>query len=163
MSVYTAFNCFSAFRISINSLTLLGMALAIGMLIDNSVVVLENIYRLAGTGKTPDEAVKQGTTEVWRSVVAATLTTITVFLPFIFSDNFLVKLIGKNIGVSIVSTLLVSLAVALLLIPMATHLLLSRSPKSNSEVYKKLSLHNRMIQSYMRLHAHCIDAYTISL
>lgn len=149
VSVFTAFNFFYAAGITINSLTLVGMALAIGMLIDNSVVVLENIYRLAGTGKSPDEAVKQGTTEVWRSVVAATLTTITVFLPFIFSDNFLVKLIGKNIGVSIVATLLVSLAVALLLIPMATHFLLSRSGRSDSEVYKKLSLHNPMIQSYL--------------
>jgi multidrug efflux pump subunit AcrB/ABC-type multidrug transport system ATPase subunit len=149
VSVFTAFNFFYAAGITINSLTLVGMALAIGMLIDNSVVVLENIYRLAGTGKSPDEAVKQGTTEVWRSVVAATLTTVTVFFPFIFSDNFLVKLIGKNIGVSIVSTLLVSLAVALLLIPMATHFLLSRSKKSSSEVYKKLSIHNRMIQSYL--------------
>ncbi len=149
VSVFTAFNFFYAAGITINSLTLVGMALAIGMLIDNSVVVLENIYRLAGTGKSPEQAVKQGTTEVWRSVVAATLTTITVFLPFIFSDNFLVKLIGKNIGVSIVSTLVVSLAVALLLIPMATHFLLSGSEHNKSEVYKKLSLHNRMIQSYL--------------
>lgn len=149
VSVFTAFNFFYASGITINSLTLVGMALAIGMLIDNSIVVLENIYRLAGTGKSPDEAVKQGTSEVYRSVIAATLTTVTVFLPFIFSDNFLVKLMGKNIGVSIVSTLLVSLVVALLLIPMATHYLLSRSDKSNSEVFKKVSLHNSMIQTYL--------------
>ena len=149
VSVFTAFNFFYAAGITINSLTLVGMALAIGMLIDNSIVVLENIYRLAGTGKSPEEAVKQGTREVYRSVIAATLTTVTVFLPFIFSDNFLVKLIGKNIGVSIVSTLMVSLVVALLLIPMATHFLLSRTKKSNSEVFKKLSLHNRMIQTYL--------------
>ncbi len=51
VSVYAAFNFFYAFDISINSLTLVGMALAIGMLVDNSVVVLENIYRLAGTGQ----------------------------------------------------------------------------------------------------------------
>ena len=53
VSVYAAFNFFYAFNISINSLTLVGMALAIGMLVDNSVVVLENIYRLAGQGKEP--------------------------------------------------------------------------------------------------------------
>ena len=149
VSVFTAFNFFYAAGVTLNSLTLVGMALAIGMLIDNSIVVLENIYRLAGAGKNPDEAVKQGTREVYRSVIAATLTTVTVFLPFIFSDNFLVKLIGKNIGVSIVSTLLVSLVVALLLIPMATHFLLSRTRKNDSEVFKKLSLHNRMIQTYL--------------
>jgi len=149
VSVFTAFNFFYAAGITINSLTLVGMALAIGMLIDNSVVVLENIYRLAGSGYSTDTAVKQGTREVYRSVIAATLTTITVFLPFVFSDNFLVKIIGKNIGVSIISTLLVSLTVALLLIPMATHYLLTWSKKSSSSVFKKLSLHDRLIQSYL--------------
>jgi multidrug efflux pump subunit AcrB/ABC-type multidrug transport system ATPase subunit len=148
VSVYAAFNFFYAFNISINSLTLVGMALAIGMLVDNSVVVLENIYRLAGQGRSPEISVKQGTTEVWRSIFAATLTTIIVFLPFIFSDNFMVKMIGKNIGVSIISTLVISLIVALLFIPMATYFLLSRSSKSKSEIFKKLSIHNRLIQGY---------------
>jgi len=148
VSVYAAFNFFYAYHISINSLTLVGMALAIGMLVDNSVVVLENIYRLAGQGKDPETAVKQGTTEVWRSIFASTLTTIIVFVPFIFSDNFLVKMIGKNIGVSIISTLLISLIVALLFIPMATYFLLTRSTKSNSQIFKKLSIHNRLIQGY---------------
>jgi multidrug efflux pump subunit AcrB len=71
ISVYTAFNFFYGAGISINSLTLVGMALAIGMLVDNSVVVLENTYRLAGLGKDPETAVKQGTTEVWRSIFAS--------------------------------------------------------------------------------------------
>ncbi len=148
VSVYAAFNFFYAFDISINSLTLVGMALAIGMLVDNSVVVLENIYRLAGQGKDHETAVKQGTSEVWRSIFAGTLTTIIVFLPFIFSDNFLVKIIGKNIGVSIISTLVISLSVALLFIPMATYFLLTRTSKSDSEIFKKLSIHNRLIQGY---------------
>jgi multidrug efflux pump subunit AcrB/ABC-type multidrug transport system ATPase subunit len=148
VSVYSAFNFFYAFHITINSLTLVGMALAIGMLVDNSVVVLENIYRLAGQGKDSRIAVKQGTFEVWRSIFAGTLTTIIVFLPFIFSSNFLVKIIGKNIGVSIISTLLISLSVALLFIPMATYFLLTRSVNSNSEIFKKLSIHNRLIQGY---------------
>ncbi|MBN1388218.1 MAG: efflux RND transporter permease subunit [Bacteroidales bacterium] len=149
VSVFTAFNFFYAAGITVNSLTLVGMALAIGMLIDNSVVVLENIYRLAGSGSSTDESVRKGTREVYRSVIAATLTTITVFLPFVFSDNFLVKIIGKNIGVSIISTLLVSLAVALLLIPMATHYLLTWFEKSRSQIFKRLSIHNRLIQYYL--------------
>lgn len=148
VSVYTAFNFFYAYNISINSLTLIGMALAIGMLVDNSVVVLENIYRLAGQGKDPESAVKQGTTEVWRSIFASTLTTVIVFLPFIFSANFLIKMIIKNIGVSIISTLLVSLSVALLFIPMATYFLLSRVTRSKSDIFKRLSIHNRLIQAY---------------
>jgi multidrug efflux pump subunit AcrB/ABC-type multidrug transport system ATPase subunit len=148
VSVYAAFNFFYAYNISINSLTLVGMALAIGMLVDNSVVVLENTYRLAGEGKNNETAVKQGTTEVWRSIFASTLTTIIVFLPFIFSSNFLIKIFIRNIGVSIITTLLISLLVAVLLIPMATYTLLSRTSKGNSDVYRKLSIHNRLIQAY---------------
>ncbi len=148
ISVYSAFNFFYAYDISINSLTLVGMALAIGMLVDNSVVVLENIYRLSGQGKDPRTAVIQGTTEVWRSIFASTLTTIIVFFPFIFADNFMVKMVGKNIGISIISTLTISMVVALLLIPMATYYLLSRSEKGNSEIFKKLSMHDRLIQGY---------------
>lgn len=124
ISVYTAFNFFYGAGISINSLTLVGMALAIGMLLDNSVVVLENIYRLSAAGNSPERSVTQGTREVWRSILAATLTTITVFLPFVFSDQFLIKLMGHHIGVSIISTLLISLLVALLFIPMATYTVL---------------------------------------
>jgi multidrug efflux pump subunit AcrB/ABC-type multidrug transport system ATPase subunit len=148
VSVYAAFNFFYAFDVSINSLTLVGMALAIGMLVDNSVVVLENIYRLAGQGKDPETAVKQGTTEVWRSIFSATLTTVIVFLPFIFSDNFMVKMIGKNIGVSIISTLVISLTVAILFIPMATYFLMTRSSKTDSQIFKRLSIHDRLIQGY---------------
>jgi multidrug efflux pump subunit AcrB/ABC-type multidrug transport system ATPase subunit len=155
-SVYTAFNFFYASGITINSLTLVGIALAIGMLVDNSVVVLENIYRLAGTGKEPETAVKQGTTEVWRAIFASTLTTVIVFLPFIFSANFLVRTIGKNIGVSIVSTLIVSLAVAMFFIPMATFYLLSGPSAGNSEIFKKLSIHDRLIQAYHLLLKACM-------
>ena len=148
VSVYSAFNFFYAYDISINSLTLVGMALAIGMLVDNSVVVLENIYRLSGQGMKPDKAVTQGIKEVLRAISAATLTTIIVFLPFIFSSNYIIKLIGKHIGVSIISTLLVSLAVAILFIPMATYFLLSRTSKGKSDIFRKLSIHNRLIQTY---------------
>jgi multidrug efflux pump subunit AcrB/ABC-type multidrug transport system ATPase subunit len=148
ISVYTTFNFFYAFDISVNSLTLVGIALAIGMLVDNSVVVLENIYRLAGTGRDYETSVKQGTKEVWRAIFASTLTTIVVFFPFIFTSNFLIKIIGKNVGVSIVSTLLVSLTVALFFIPMATFFLLSGKSDQKSEIFKKLSIHNRLIQLY---------------
>lgn len=148
VSVFTAFNFFYAAGISINSLTLVGIALAVGMLIDNSVVVLENIYRLAGTGKDAETSVKQGTKEVVRAIFASTLTTLIVFFPFIFTSGFLIRIIGRNIGVSIISTLLVSLAVALMFIPMATNYLLSRKSIGNARVFKKLSIHDRLIQAY---------------
>ena len=150
ISVITAFNLFYAFGITINSLTLVGMALAIGMLLDNSVVVLENIYRMIATGEKPEVAVPKATGEVWRSILAATLTTITVFLPFIFSSNFLIKLIGYQIGVSIISTLGISLLVAFFFIPMAAYLIIKRQKKQDG-FYKKISIRQRPVQIYMVL------------
>ncbi|MBL7971897.1 MAG: efflux RND transporter permease subunit, partial [Prolixibacteraceae bacterium] len=155
ISIFTSFNLFYAFGITINSLTLVGMALAIGMLLDNSVVVLENIYRLAGKGYSPLQAVTQGTTEVWRSIMAATLTTITVFLPFLFSSNFMVEMLGFNVGISIISTLVVSLAVALLLVPMASYALLRRQVAKNI-FYEKVTTNSRMVQVYLVLLKSCM-------
>ncbi len=150
MSVYIAFNFFYAAGISINSLTLVGMALAIGMLLDNSVVVLENIYRHASKGESAEESVLGGTKEVLRSIIAATLTTITIFLPFIFSENFFVKILGNHIGVSIISTLGVSLLIALFFIPMVTHFFLARRNSGKRPVvFEKVSMHNRLIQTYI--------------
>jgi multidrug efflux pump subunit AcrB/ABC-type multidrug transport system ATPase subunit len=156
ISVYTAFNFFYAAGITINSLTLVGMALAVGMLLDNSVVVLENIYRLSGSGCSAEQSVTQGTREVWRSILAATLTTITVFLPFVFSDNFLIKLIGHHIGVSIISTLVVSLFVALLFIPMVTYFLLRRKDRGTTVFFQKVSVTQRAVQIYLVLLKTCM-------
>lgn len=151
VSIFAAFNFFYGFDISINSLTLIGIALAVGMLLDTSVVVLENIYRLRTLGYTPSDAVIRGTGEVWRAIVAATATTVAVFIPFIFSSDFLIRLLGRHIGVSIISTLVVSLLVSLMLIPMAVHVVLARSDKMKREVYQEVSLNNRLIRLYLSL------------
>ena len=148
VSIFSAFNLFYALGITINSFTLIGMALAIGMLLDNSVVVMENIYRLSGTGLDPDTSVTQGTREVWRSIIAATLTTVTVFLPFIFASDENIRLIGDNVGVSVISTISMSLFVALLLIPMGTHFLL-KSNKAHNIFYEKVTTNNRIVQIYI--------------
>ena len=153
ISVLTAFNFFYAYNISINSLTLVGMALALGMLVDNSVVVLENIYRHASRGKSRGEAVVQGAYEVRRSIVAATLTTVTVFLPFLFSSDFYVKIIGQHVGVSIISTMVVSLFVALLLIPMVAYVFVG---SASSEMFKRVSIHNSLIRAYIVLLKGCM-------
>lgn len=155
ISVFVAFNFFYAADISINSLTLIGMALAIGMLLDNSVVVLENIYRHIVNKKQKEEAVVMGTKEVMRSVIAATLTTVTVFLPFIFSSNFLVTVIGTHIGVSIISTLLVSLVVALVLIPMLAHAAINKDDQEKAPLIKNASIRQRMIQKYVVILKSC--------
>ncbi len=148
ISVFTAFNFFYAFGITINSFTLVGMALAIGLLLDNSVVVLENIFRLVSSHKDTDTAVIQGTSEVSRALFAATLTTITVFVPFIFSSDYLIRLIGRHIGVSIISTLIVSFVVAMLLIPMVTHFILERRKPGKEFYIHKVSQKNRLFQIY---------------
>jgi multidrug efflux pump subunit AcrB/ABC-type multidrug transport system ATPase subunit len=151
ISVFTALNFFYAAGITINTLTLVGMALAVGMLLDNSVVVLENIYRLISRGKRAIDAISQGVREVWRSVTAATATTIIVFLPFIFSSAFVIKLTGRHVGVSIISTLMVSLLVALVLIPMITGFFLRKGKKSGQARFRVLSGRNRLVQMYTAL------------
>ncbi len=150
ISIFTAFNLFYAFNVTLNSFTLIGMVLAIGMLLDNSVVVLENIYRRSARGEPPATAVTEGTREVWRSVFAATLTTVMVFVPFLFSQNMLIKLLGREISVSIISTLIVSLLVAMLFIPMTTHTILRRRKKGGL-LYEKMTTDNRIIQIYLLL------------
>ncbi|MDR1859808.1 MAG: efflux RND transporter permease subunit [Bacteroidales bacterium] len=155
ISVYTAFNLFYAYGITLNSLTLVGMALAVGMLLDNSVVVLENIYRLAGAGRSPGEAVTVGTTEVWRSIVASTLTTVTVFLPFLFSSEYMVEVLGRNVGISIVSTLMISLVVSLMFIPMLIHFLLTRK-NTKPTSFIKLDTNNRLVQIYVVILKTCM-------
>jgi multidrug efflux pump subunit AcrB/ABC-type multidrug transport system ATPase subunit len=151
ISVLTAFNFFYLGDISLNSLTLVGMALAIGMLLDSSVVVLENIYRLYSQKGDAAKAVTQGTREVWRSIFAATFTTIAVFVPFLFTDNFFIKIFGRQIGYSIISTLFVSLVVAFLLIPTATYFLLSRRKGAEKAEFKIVSQNNRLLQIYTLL------------
>ncbi len=148
ISVFSAFNLFYAFGISLNSLTLVGMALAIGMLLDNSIVVLENIYRIYQQKRNAKTAVINGTREIWRSIFAATLTTIIVFLPFLFAENFMVRIIGYQIGVSIISTLIVSLIVALMLIPMITYYMLE---KTNVDQTRAISVHGLLVRRYLLL------------
>lgn len=149
ISVLSSFYFFYFYGISINTLTLTGIALAVGMLLDNSVVVMENIFRLRSLGYTPLEAATKGTTEVWKSVVASTVTTITVFLPFLFAEDFSLRLIGEHVGISIISTLTVSLVVALLLIPMAVHWFMKR----DSEIvnFSALAPHSRPVQIYVAI------------
>ncbi len=148
ISIFSSFNLFYAFGITLNSLTLVGMALAVGMLLDNSVVVLENIYRSYQHKKSAYTAVLTGTREIWRSIFAATLTTITVFLPFIFAENFMIRIIGYQIGVSIISTLVVSLVVALMLIPMLVYYLLGKEKEVKNR-FQVVTLHNRLVQIYL--------------
>ena len=102
--------------LSMNVLTLGGIALAIGMLVDNSIIVLENIYRLRGRGISAPRAAVQGAKQITGAVVASTLTTICVFLPAIFTDGLVNQLLVP-FALTITYALVASLLVALTLVP----------------------------------------------
>ncbi len=107
--------------ISLNIMSLGGIALAVGMLVDNSIVVLENIVRKKEQGQGITEAAKNGTTEVASAVVAATLTTVAVFFPMVFISGIAGQLF-KDQALTVTFALLFSLLVALTLIPMLASL-----------------------------------------
>ncbi len=156
ISILISMNFFYAFDISINTLTLVGIAIAIGMLLDNSIVVLENIHRKLALGKSKYDSVVDGTSEVIRAVSASTLTTVCVFLPFVFSENFLIQTMGRHVGVSIISTLLVSLVVAFLLIPVFAYRFLLSSSGANVHNFNIISQKNRLQQIYTLLLKSCL-------
>jgi len=106
-------------KITINVMTLGGLALGVGMLVDNSIVVLENIYRLNEEGMNSTEAAIEGAKEVSMAVVASTLTTIVVFLPIVFVEG-MTATIFKELAYTVTFSLLMSLLVSLTLIPMLT-------------------------------------------
>ena len=103
--------------ISLNIMSMGGIALAVGMLVDNSIVVLENIVRKREQGEGIVEAARNGTTEVGAAVVAATLTTIAVFFPMVFISGIAGQLF-KDQALTVTFALMFSLVVALTLIPM---------------------------------------------
>ncbi len=115
---------------SLNILSMMGLMLGVGMLIDNAVVVLESIYRRMGLGENSIEATVRGTKDVGRAVVSATLTSIVVFAPVIFGARSELTIWLREIGVTISSTLIISLVVSLTVIPVLTAHLLKGGKRS---------------------------------
>jgi HAE1 family hydrophobic/amphiphilic exporter-1 len=103
--------------ITLNLVSLGGLALGVGMLVDNSIVVLENIYRYRSEGYSRVEAAIAGTQEVGSAVLASTLTTVVVFLPIVFTEGITAE-IFKQLALAVTFSLIASLLVALTLIPM---------------------------------------------
>ena len=101
---------------SLNIVTLGGLALGAGMLVDNAIVVVESMYRRLGLGDAPAQAAAKGTGQVAGAIVASTLTTCVVFLPVLFVEGLAARLID-GIAFTVVVSLLASLVVAVLLIP----------------------------------------------
>ena len=117
ISVMATFTLMYQTGVTLNIMSLGGVALGVGMLVDNSIVVLESIHRHRRRNRDLAEAVYQGTREVGQAVAASTLTTVAVFLPLIFVEGIAGQLF-KDQALTITYSLLASLAVALTVIPM---------------------------------------------
>jgi multidrug efflux pump subunit AcrB/ABC-type multidrug transport system ATPase subunit len=151
ISILISMNVFYALHITINTLTMVGLAIAIGMLVDCSVVVLENIVRHYDRTGDAHRSVVTGTKEVGRAVFASTLTTIGVFLPFLFSTNTEIRTLGAQAGASIITTLLISLAVAFFLIPVLANWFFSRRQRKSPGAEHAVRSMGRMRQIYVVL------------
>ncbi len=122
---------------TLNIMTLGGLALGIGMLVDNSIVVIENTYRHLHMGKPPKQAAAEGAGEVAAAITASTLTTLAVFLPVVFVSG-IVGTIFREFAFTVSFSLLASLFVALTVVPvMAANLL--KSPRKNKEKERQQS------------------------
>ncbi len=118
--------------ITLNIVSLGGLALGIGMLVDNSIVVMENIFRMKKEGATRKEAALYGTHQVGGAITASTLTTIGVFLPIMFIEDF-IREIFYQLALTVTFSLLASLMIALTLVPA----LAGRIMKETEDVEKK--------------------------
>jgi len=119
---------------SINVLTLLGIVLAIGLVVDDAIVVLENIYSKIEEGMPPMEAAIKGSGEIFFAVIATTITLVAVFLPIIFLQGITGKLFTE-FGLVIASSVVISSFVALTLTPMLSGRILKK-PKGRSSIWK---------------------------
>ncbi|HEY0134128.1 MAG TPA: efflux RND transporter permease subunit [Nannocystis sp.] len=117
ISVLVTFAPLNMAGVSLNIMSLGGLALGIGMLVDNSIVVLESIHRCKEEGDDYVTATVRGTSEVGSAVISSTLTTVAVFFPMVFVEGIAGQMFG-DLGLTVVFSLLASLAVALFLIPM---------------------------------------------
>lgn len=119
---------------NINVISLAGMTFAAGMLVDNSIVVLENIYRHREAGKPLFQAAYDGTTEVWGAVLASTLTTIAVFVPIVFIEEQSGQLF-RDIAIAISAGVGLSLIVSITVIPcLSARILKTKNQEASSEI-----------------------------
>lgn len=124
---------------SLNVISLAGLAFAVGMLVDNAVVVLENVYRYHQLGKHPFEAARLAAIEVWGAVLASTLTTLFVFLPIVFLEGEAGQLF-VDIALGISAAVGLSLIVSIIVIPTAAARILQ------DHSHSKMDIHTRQAQ-----------------
>jgi HAE1 family hydrophobic/amphiphilic exporter-1 len=140
-SVVGTFIVFEALGRTINVVSLAGMSFAVGMVIDNSIVVLENVYRHMQMGKSRAQAAYDGTTEVWGAVLASTLTTAAVFIPIMFIQEQTGQLF-RDIAIAISVSVILSLLVSITVIPSASSKYLSAG---GAESLERLRIMSRLL------------------
>ena len=133
VSVITTFSLMDFGGLSMNMVSLMGITLGIGMFVDNSIVVLESVYRKQLAGLDRIQAAREGTAEVAKPIVASTLTTVAVFVPMLFVEG-MAGLIFDDLALTISFALVVSLAVALTLIPLLCSRFMKIDPGSISHI-----------------------------
>jgi len=138
VSIVVTFAAMHFFDVDLNMISLAGLALAVGMLVDNSIVVLENIYRHRSMGHSAVESAVKGAGEVGMAITASTLTTLAVFIPILFVPGLAGQMFREMV-LTIVFSLIVSLFVALSLVP-----LLSSFAEKLVPSHKKGSLGDRI-------------------
>lgn len=138
ISLVTAIVCMYFSGITLNVISLSGLALGIGMLVDNSIVVIENIYRMRNEGYSAKEAAIKGAGEVAGAIMASTLTTVCVFAPIVFTEG-ITRQLFVDMGLTIAYSLLASLLIALTVVPaMASKVLVSSKPKKEGRFFAGL-------------------------
>ncbi|WP_138995153.1 efflux RND transporter permease subunit [Larkinella sp. C7] len=130
VSIISAFFIMYAVGYSINILTLLALVLAIGLVVDDAIVVLENIYAKVEEGMSPIQAALKGSSEIYFAVISTTITLAAVFLPILFLPGITGKLF-QEFAIVVAGSVLVSAFVALTLSPMMSAYLLKRQEKPN--------------------------------
>ncbi len=138
ISLIAAIVCMYFSGVTLNVISLSGLALGVGMLVDNSIVVIENIYRLKNEGRSAKEAAIEGANEVAGAILASTLTTVCVFLPIVFTEG-ITRQLFVDMGLTIAYSLLASLVVALTVVPaMASKTMVTAKEQKESKFFSKL-------------------------
>ncbi len=138
ISIMTALVAMYFSGITLNIISLSGLALGVGMLVDNSIVVIENIYRMRNEeGASAEAAAMKGAQQVSGAIMASTLTTICVFLPIVFTEG-ITRQLFVDMGLTIAYSLLASLLVALTVVPMMSAGLLRKTEQKESRIFKML-------------------------
>jgi HAE1 family hydrophobic/amphiphilic exporter-1 len=148
ISVMGTFFFMYLFDRNINVMSLAGITFAVGMLVDNSIVVLENIDRHRRMGKTPFQASYDGTREVWGAVLASTLTTVAVFLPVLFIEEEAGQLF-RDIAIAITASITISLFVSISVIPAVTNKLYGFAKRPVEEKVATLENGNLFVRTLM--------------